>query len=440
MLSSDFSDIPNPFAFTATESQILGRRQPARSALRNAVKYLVLVAMCFAALLAVRHLSGHYLLSRLTDDFQTQPPHVQQARLVQIQAFGKTGIPHLVDALAAKDYETARVAFELLKSSQTRWPTLGQSSALQRHAIMVKAIDRVAVHMPDDRTGWGTALIQQSVMESVDQADDEKRSLYASANDVLKKLALSNRSGPSILNEGPINDGQPRRLIVRATPLPVEQFEETGTWSTWPPEPEAMLKATMDQQIASNERSAAEAIAAEQATSEPSIYRSGSSSSSLRAVPAEESIVLKSIDDAYDSNDVQSVTHLVDTPMESASTHSVMTWLLSEHEQLRSQAHLELLARGLSESQIEMAKSAVNPDVSVRLDFVHRVIRHPDVDPRPWLKLMTEDESREVLAEVISVLGTMPDQESAGFLRTLMVRHSSDPKIVARIRSVLERR
>lgn len=444
MSRSDLSDQPNPFAFAAIEgfqtanSGVKGRpaRSGAKSAVIKAAKYLLMIALVFSALLAVRHVSGTWLLNRLTHDFDTLAPADQQRRLAQIEGFGRAAIPHLVSTMAAEQTATGRTAYEMLRRFQNQWTVLDEKASMQRHSELVAAITMVAPRLPDDRTGWATSLVQQSIMESVDQKTSSKKRVYGSANDALAILSHDHRSGPSILNsQAASNDAgnqSPRRLIAKAKPLPVEKTDAGGQWTDWPP--------GSGNNIARSDS--------------PSIYRSGSSGNSatsvrLRPVLPSQPIELKPIEAidqtmsvANDTNNdqpvqqVQSVATLVETALEVYDDRSVMHWLSSEDGKQRQAARLELLSRGFNDEQIQFSANLAHPDASVRLHFVNELSRHQDIDPRPWLKLMSGDESREVRLAVVSVLGSLRGYDATDQLRQLM-SDEHDPSVAARIRSVL---
>ncbi|KAA1258358.1 hypothetical protein LF1_08760 [Rubripirellula obstinata] len=465
MSRSDLSDQPNPFAFAAIEGfqtasssgknspsgkshteSIRSRSSGSKSAVIKAAKYLLMIALVFAGLIAVRHVSGKWLLNQLTHDFDNLSAADQQKRLAQIEGFGPAAIPALVSAMAAQQTTTGRTAYDILRRFQNQWTVLSEKASTKRHSELVAAIASVAPRLPDDRTGWATALVQQSIMESVGQKTSEEKYLYRNANDALAILAHDHRSGPSILGSQDFaadsTDQSPRRLVAKARPLPVEKTDAGGQWTDWPP--------GSGNNIARSDT--------------PSIYRSGSSklnssklnssnsgnqtSVRLRPVVPNQPIELKPIEkinntastgSAFDQpvKQAQSVETLVETALEVYDDRSVMHWLSSDDAQQRDAARLELLSRGFNDSQIDFSINLAHPDASVRLHFVNELSRHQDIDPRPWLKLMWGDESREVRLAVISVLGSLRGHDATSELRQLMSQER-DPMVAAKIRDTLE--
>jgi hypothetical protein len=472
MSRSDLSDQPNPFAFIATEgfqpkkargSAKAGFPQSAtRKAAMGALKYLLAVVLVFAALLAVRQASGMWLLSRLTQDLHSLPSDQQQQRLVQIAGFGRPAIPHLVAALASDDLGTARTAHEILRGLQNQWSVLTPSTKVDRHLNLVAAIAESGPRLPDDRTGWATSLIQQSILESVDQSNDREQLLYQNANDALAILSHNHRSGPSILNPRTLNSTTdsdiaasgnasipPRRivaggrLLAQARPLPVNQTDAGAAWTDWPGTEAAHAPTSSD--------------------GSPTIYRSGASrrpglkqtSMRLKPIMADQTVVLKPIEpqavdagyaDAGTSpgqvimqanSEVQSGDNLVETALQAYDDRSVMQWLSSDQSSHREAAKLELMSRGYEHQQLQYAKHLFDPDPSVRLHFVQQLNRSARMDPRPWLKLMSVDENRTVRLAVVTALGSMSGHDIDQQLQRMMAAER-DPSVAAKIRHTLD--
>lgn len=467
MSRSDLSDQPNPFAFIATEGfqpnkaggsgKAASPRSATKKAAMGAAKYLLMVVLVFAALLGVRQASGMWLLSRLTQDLHSLPSDQQQQRLAQIAGFGRPAIPHLVAALAAEDLGTARMAHEILRGLQNQWSVLKPTAKTDRHLDLVAAIAEVGPRLPDDRTGWATSLIQQSILESVDQANDNEQLLYQNANDALAILSHDRRSGPSILGSDIDSDiaaqgndaDSPRRfvagsrLLAQAQPLPVNRTNAGAAWTDWP---------------------GADAVVSQsQPDASPTIYRSGShqrpglkeTSMRLKPILADQTVELipiepQTLEAGYASAgsspgevimqanaEVHSAANLVETALQAYDDRSVMHWLSSDQASYRDAAKLELLSRGYDEEQLEYAKHLFDPDPSVRLHFVQQLNQSDRIDPRPWLKLMAIDENRTVRLAVVTALGSLSGHDVAGQLQQMMAAER-DPSVAAKIRHTLD--
>jgi hypothetical protein len=71
--------------------------------------------------------------------------------------------------------------------------------------------------------------------------------------------------------------------------------------------------------------------------------------------------------------------------------------------------------------------------------LIDAIARSQSIDPRPWLLMMLEDESRDVKLRVVSVLATMNDPGVSQRLRMHLI-DEHDPTVAARIRRVLNLR
>ncbi|TWU60802.1 hypothetical protein Poly51_10830 [Rubripirellula tenax] len=421
MQSGDLTDYPNPFAMAAA-----GKSKPRHSAVRSALKFLILVAICFAIVLGISVGSKRYLMHRLTADFDSLSAADKQNRLVQMAEMGSPAIEPLAAAMAHSDIDVARTAYDLLRNLQNKWTVLTPSQQQTRHRELVTAISSVSAALPDDRTGWAVTLIQQTITEVVARTDASSRDLYRRAGETLDLLTLSNRSGPSIIDDDAFDPSSPQRLQVRGRPYPVSIENEPPVVNANDPPP-------------------------------PSIYKSAAMR--LQPVNPDQTIVLRDVQAAkpavvekppirketeYFVEQVQATNPgmqptLVDSPMETYDDASVIHWLASEHGELRDKAKLELMSRGFSRDDLRLAARIATADVPTRMELVDRIAREPSIDPRPWLWMMSRDESREVRLRVISVIATMNDRDARNHLQKLMI-DESDPIVAARLRKVLQLR
>ncbi|MGB7325680.1 MAG: hypothetical protein WBD31_12470 [Rubripirellula sp.] len=420
MNSADFSNVPNPFAMVGQTPF-----RPRRTALWSSLKFLVLVAVCFAIVLAISFGSKRFLLHRLLSDFDSIGALEQRSRLVQLAELGTPAIVPLVEAMTNENIEVGRSAFELLHGMQNDWTVLDVATQQKRHRELVAAVEAIVPRISDDRTGWPASLLQQTISDFVTRADSPSRDLYASANETLEMLTLSGRPGPSILADKPLDPMSPQRLQVRSRPLPVQTIED----ETNPPS--------------------------------ASIYKSASMR--LQPIPPDAEVVLRDIDEyvpvvvekpvapretVYHVQPAQSVVPvqdtfvedtIVSTPMEAYDDVSVIHWLASDHSHLREQARLELMSRGYTERELSLATRISAADVPTRMQLVDMIAAEPTIDPRPWLFMMSRDTSRDVRLRVVAVIATMNDEAARSHLQKLMVEET-DLHVATRIRKALELR
>lgn len=419
----DFGE--NPFSL---QPAVVSRSRS--KALASSFKYFALIAACFVVTLLVATQSRRWLAYRLTHDFDSLTAVEQQARLLQIADLGTLGISPLVENLGNEDLDVARTSYDLLSELQNQWSLLKPSQRTEHHTTLVRAIESVAVHIPDDRTGWASSLLQQTLMTTVESRNEQSTELHRLANHAMEMLSISDRSGPSILDPEPLDPRAPRRLTTRFDPLPVASIDSVDQWTDWPPTPEPQVSA-----VAIVDR----VPAAEQPVmAEPTLYRSGSSP--LQPVTADDPVMLSDIDHVPETRAepvIQSVTHLVDSPMETYDDKSVIHWLGSPHTALREKAKLELISRGFDGTQISIATQIAAGDVQTRIALVKKLAESSDLDPRPWLVLMLEDDSREVRLRTVSVLATMRDPAINQELRMHLVGEQ-DPTVAFRIRRSLD--
>ncbi|QDT06468.1 hypothetical protein K227x_48780 [Rubripirellula lacrimiformis] len=418
MHPGDFTNVPNPFATVS-----IGAERPRRRAAAKALKFLVLVAVCFALTIGISVGSRHFLLNRLTANFAALDSGEQKNRLVQIADLAPLSIPFLADALAVDDIDVARTAYDLLRGMQNDWTVLSLPQQRTRHSQMVAAIGESAVRLPDDRTGWAVTLLQQTIHEMVARTDAPSRALYQNANDKLELLTLSGRAGPSILADEPLDPARPKRLAIQSQPLPVDTLGG------------ANADPTSDASLPSIYKSAAMRLQPVQPDEVVLLREVQSPNQTMVEKPVVSRETAYSVTPQPEQMPVAQAT-LVDSAMQAYDDVSVIHWLSSQQEPLREQAKLELLSRGYTQQDLQLATRIATADLPTRLDLVDLIAREPSIDPRPWLWMMSRDEHRDVRMRVVSVIGTMNDAAARSHLQTLM-SEESDPIVATRIRRAL---
>lgn len=429
----------NPFAVP------LGRKNPSRrKALVSAAKFLVVVAIALGVTLVVSTQSQRWLAYQLTNNFDTLPAKEKSLRLVQIAELGALGIEPLVGAMVDEDVEVARTAYEMLRKTQNEWTVLEGQQRMQRHQLLVESLRAIALDVPDDRTGWGTSLLQQTMVAAIDREEQQSRELYDRATQAMKLYALTDRPGQSVIPDDSMS-GSPRRLTVTSEPLPVARASFLDEWNHRAPAQETSARIAASGPASQPTSPQVETTAIPVASPPPtqkvaSVYKS--TAHRLQDVNTQEGDGLNELatfESSRRQDGIQTVTHLVDSPMTTFADVSVMRWLGSPHQALREKAKLELISRGFDDTAITIATRIAVGDVPTKLALVDALAGAAEVDPRPWLLMLLQDESRDVKLKVVSVLGTMNDPEITGKLQMHLV-DESDPTVVARIRRVLKLR
>jgi hypothetical protein len=411
-----------------------------RKAFFAAIKFLLLVAVCLGGTVVIGSQSRQWLVQYLVSDFDSLSPEDKQVRLTQVAELGLPGIDPLVEAMAEADVSVARTAYELLEEVQGQWNLLGDTDRRRHYHALIESLETIAVHLPDDRTGWGTSLLQPAVSASVDRRDDASRKLYRRANHVTDMLSLSQRAGPSVLIAEPIAPAEPRRLAVRSKPISNRQrVQDADRIELQSAQSDSIRHTQAGARIFA--RSTDIEINVPNAA-ESSIYRSGRA---LKLQPTEggEDIVLRGIgqskETSYQAKPIHSVAHVVDSPVETLDDQSVMLWLGSPHTQMRDKAKAELISRGFGETAIAIATQIAVGDTPSRLALVDAISRSESIDPRPWLLMLLDDQNRQVKLRAISVLATMKDAYVDQRLRKQLAEER-DTVVSEQIHRVLELR
>lgn len=431
MRAGDLSDQPNPFRLHPQN-----RRRSNLRPVVSALKLLALVAIGFCVTMFAGTQSRRWLATRLSADFDSLEPAEKKTRLVQMSELGLLGIDPLVSHLDDDQIDIARTAHQLLRQCQAQWAQLSPAESARRHQQLIDSLMAIAVHLPDDRTGWASGLLQETLVSTSDRTDESSRRLFENASDGIATLALSQRPGPSILRSGAIESATPRRVSGRVAPLAVaNDSETTEQWTEWS-SPENRLP-TQSPPAEANSPSG-ESTAATTLTKPAVVLRSAAAP--LKPVGPNEDVVLQSFQQSQESPsahlEIRPAIDLVDSPMGAFDDRSVMKWLSSPHRALADKAKLELIRRGYDGGQIALAKQITGDDVQTRLELVPVIAASKTIDPVPWLVMLLDDENREVRLRAISVLATMDDPAMTGKLRMKLV-DETDPVVTARLKRLL---
>ena len=443
----EFGDLSeNPFAVSARKEKSSQRRDLVR-----AFQIFVVVALATGAVVILSNQRQSWLASRLTADFQNLGATEKSERLSQIAELGVFSVEPLVNSMVDKDPGVARFAYELLRTAQNDWTVLPIEEQTSRHSMLIEALNNIAIEFPDHRTGWGTSLLQQTLLLASGHNDAPSRMLHERANHAIGVLSLSRRSGAGG-SQDDFDVTQPRRLEVRAVPLPVAVVKSVDEWTTWPPNQETGSRFTSLGKI----QQAAQLGPAVSNAGAPSLYKSGAAR--LQPIGANETVDLRDVSAIPASQDASVATQTVgphrasylslsetsqvtrvDSPLGTFDDESVMRWLASPHSVLREKGKLELVSRGFDGTEIAIATRIHTGDVREKIELIDALSGTQMIDPRSWLLRLLQDESRDVRLHTISILGSMDDPAIAERLQSHLV-DERDPTVAARIRRVLNLR
>ncbi len=469
----EFGDLSeNPFARVARKEKNTRRR-----ALVRAIQVFVLVTIATGGILALASQSKRWLAGRLLADFDGLGTSQKIERLGQIAELGVFSVEPLVNSMADEDAGVARAGYELLRTAQNNWTVLPLEDEKSRHKLLIEAVRGIAIELPDHRTGWGTSLMQQTLLFTVEHPDTTG-DLPERASNAINLLSLSGRpeQTTALAESGSDEFG---RLDVQGGPLPVDGIQSVDEWTTWPPTQTVARKITeggsgtrsnmiagvtsgVSFGSAESTQAGANLSTASRSEAMPTVYKSGAnrlqligenevvqladvagssmpdSAGSSSGFQADQSVHRAGVSNSL-AIDANAQVTLVDSPMGTFDDASVMRWLGSPHAALREKAKLELVSRGFDGTAIAIATRIFTGDINQKLELVDALTSTSVIEPRPWLLLLLQDADRDVRLRTVASLGSMDDPAIAGRLQTHL-GDERDPAVASRIRRVLNLR
>ena len=474
----EFGDLSeNPFARVARKE-----RNTRRRALVRALQVFVLVTIATGGILVLASQSKRWLAGRLLADFDGLATSQKIDRLGQLAELGAFSVEPLVNSMAEEDAGVARAGYELLRTAQNNWTVLPLEDEKSRHELLIEAVKGIAIDLPDHRTGWGTSLMQQTLLFTAEHPG-ATGDLPEQASNAINLLALSGRPDQTAALAGSGSD-ELGRLDVQGGPLPVDGIQSVDEWTTWPPSQTVVRNVTggrsenrsdmiagvasgvsfgaADSTQATANLSSANLSSASRSGAVPTVYKSGANR--LQLLGDNEVVQLADVADSpmLDTggsetalqadppvhragvasplpSDANAQVALVDSPMGTFDDASVMRWLGSPHAALREKAKLELVSRGFDGTAIAIATRIFTGDINQKLELVDALTSTSVIEPRPWLLLLLQDPDRDVRLRTVSSLGSMDDPAIAGRLQTHL-GDERDPAVASRIRRVLNLR
>lgn len=461
-----WGDTPNPFA------RVIAASEPsAKSRFVRAVKTLVVTLMLTVLLMAGVFFGRQFLLAHWITGFDDLDAAAKQSRLTQIAGFGFDAIEPLVDKLVAEDDAVSASAFTLLQQLQNDWITLSPADAQSAHHRLIGAIAATFCPprkpAPSARQSGQTdrpnplqrarasELLRQSVLE-FSSAPAQSGELLAAANGLLATLDVRAPSQPMLVDS-------PVKLAAETRPHSVSKVVQFSSpvrqsgWTDWPPgRPPAarIVRSGTRQANFSAEQPASSTAARSHLQSLPpgvmAPLRPISPAPTNPAPPADAphpdhaarpagaamSPVLATRHPA--GRVIQVVAHRDE---EVVATRRDAAWI----EQLASPvagqselARMELVQRGLTPPQVQLARNWSTAAPAQRLALVDSLAHSGQLESALWLSVALGDPDREVRLRVASVLEKTDDTAVLAKLRKQLARES-DPHVAYRIRRILDR-
>jgi hypothetical protein len=122
--------------------------------------------------------------------------------------------------------------------------------------------------------------------------------------------------------------------------------------------------------------------------------------------------------------------------IDKSTFEQLLNLLSSTQPRLVQQASDELLRRGMTSGQLEMALRLAQGDVSDRLMEMERLVRDKTINPIRLLVWLAENSDRKVRHKAVALLGSMSNDEALRSLRMLKMREA-DSVIADQINQVL---
>jgi hypothetical protein len=95
---------------------------------------------------------------------------------------------------------------------------------------------------------------------------------------------------------------------------------------------------------------------------------------------------------------------------EAAKTRALIAEWQDASAYQRAEIEEKLAERGFRRMSTRVVKQYLSDDLQERLRVVDSVLTEPDVDPRPWLLLLADDDDADVRLMAVSVMATSNDE------------------------------
>ncbi len=450
-----WGDTPNPF------SRVLAAGEPsAKSRFVRATKTLAVTLALTALLMAGGFFGKQFLLAQLIAGFDELDSAAKQNRLMQIADFGSDAVEPLVEKLAAEEDAVSASAFTLLQQMQNDWITLSPPDAQTAHNRLIRAITttfcpplqpgRPAGSNPVQRAR-ASELVRQSVLE-FSSAPAQSTDLLAAANRLLTELDAHASTEPTLV-DSPVKLGAEKRSHSVAKVVQLSGSIRQSGWTDWPPgrAPTAQIvrsgmrqaKFDDDEQLntpiaaATNLQALPPGVMAPLRQIMPrDASAARDANAALAPVLAARSPVGRLIQVAAKS-DEEALATRCDAPLATLSEAALIGQLASPAADDAELARVELVERGFSKPQVELAAnwSAAGPEE--RLQLVDSLAHSGQLESAPWLSVAFSDPDRRVRLRVASALEKTQDAAVLVKLRQQLGREA-DPHVAARIRRILD--
>jgi len=428
---------------------------PIRRALPlTAIAASVAVVVVIAVLAGRSHLAQHVRES-LDGASESELP----LRIEQLVELGEPGVTALTDALNSDKTEVAQAAEAALLDQLDHWQTQDGDRASRKITHLVRELaKRSPQYNPRAQAAAGDLAMQALDWRPAESDVDRTRLiidcailLRAAANDgnVTQpgESSILGTVRPSLAAPPEPNDGSTTFFGHAATPLePVESPGESGS----PPplnhgQPPKVARSPLPSPDSPPPRVLAPSDTAPKATPESNEEENAETPECppaplnpplTRPVPWDPRRAKPTTSGnlrLLSANQEDSIAEL-----RTQDDLSLMRQLHSSISEDVEAARLELRRRGFDARHLRMAEDLTNLDPDVRMRFAQTLPAIRDVDIRPWLRVLTEDDDPQVRRSAIAVIATFGTAESRSWLRRLQLAEH-DPQVQRHLDKILGR-
>ncbi len=374
----------------------------------------------------------------------------------------------VVSQLASDDVDKRLVAYHLLQKRIDRWETEAKPSPSEL-AALAKSLDSMPASNYDSvmlRAQIAARMLRFSSKES-----DTSSSLRTSLDRMIAVAASSNLNdgrNPNIANSSssnvatvdPKSEDSPTLALNKTTPISETrvirnritdspaQLEDTAPKLTTPENqsspsaPRIAAKKmgsfeTDSKTLAPWNTPIDPPVPTEPKTSTNRLAESNVSGAPWRGSSVPPPLLETSQKIENSTEDLESKEPPVAIQgMEKRPFEEILRLLASAQPRIAVSASNELLRRGMTRPQLEIAVALAQGDAQARSDAMDQLVRDTSFDSVPWLVWMAEQADPKVRRKAIAMLGSMSSPEAMRKLRLLKQRES-DSSIADQINQVL---